>query len=447
MSRFLRGAAVAAFVLALAACGNDEGYTTFTVPTAFMRVVNLIPDSPALNVYVNDTARTSQNFESSSSFFQILPDANLYYTVNYQFGTQLVNILTREVVRADINRDLTTVLTGTLDNPTLIRIDNPPLTQTSVEGKVELQFMNAATALDNPVNVELMQGGSVIETDTLEFNQYSALASYDAGDYQITVRDSVTDDILWTSGDFSLSAATRGLIVLADYFGPGSERVRMLTVSDTVTSPFANDPLPSAVRVANLTSDQGPLDVYADGTLIASGIAYAGVSDYVETPTPIAHLVVTPAGDPATVLSDTESLTPVTGSFHTLAVVGLDDTHYAQLHVDDVRRIATRARVVATNAALGTGPVDIYIVDPGVAVTDVSPRISSLTEIPNSTSSQALSLQEGTYDLYVTNYATKTVLYGPMRIDVANSGIYGVYVANPDGGSGDPTVQFTDDFN
>lgn len=446
MRRFFQGALAAIVLLTLGACGKDEGYTTFTVPAGLLRTMNAMPDSPPLNVYVNESLRQQQSFGASSQFFQVLPELSLTLAADYFLNQQLVSVFANESLFVGVNHELTAIFAGTLDNPVLIRLENPPRSEADAT-VIELQFVNAASGLNN-VTVTLLQGATVAAQHSLDFAEFTPLGTVAPGDYVIQVTDTGTGNVLWDSGAFSLTAGTRGMLALVDYFGPGGSGVRMLSLNEAGATNFANEQLPAAMRVANMTSDQGPLDVYLDGTLIADTLSFGSLNDFAIIPVPALNLVVTPAGVPQTVLSETANPGAAAGSFQTVTVTGLGATHVAQLHINDTRATRFRVRLTAVNAAVGRGNFDVYITDPGTDLTTVGPRIAGLTAIPSATSSQALTLEAGSYDLSITTSGTRDVLVGPLRIDMADEGTYSFFVTNPNGGGDGPLeILLADDFN
>lgn len=458
MSRLYRGAVIIVLSLLLGACGTDDGYVLgdeeFDPPAGFLRVVNLMPDSPALAILIDDQPFRAGvqrlpplNFGSSLPFVQVLPQITLRFSIQYSLDNEAVPLITDAPLFIDIDHDATVLLAGTLDNPAMVTIDNPPLTETGDEDSLELQFAHVATSTDVPVDITLVQGTETVQQFTLDFSEFTDRIDFAPGDYEIIVTENGTGNELWRSGTFSLSAAVRGLVVLADYFGPGANSVRMLTVGEQLTTTFASEQLPAALRIANMTPDQGPLDIYLNDALFAENVAFTDVTAYLDAPLGNVDISVTPFGDPASQLSLTEDQRITSGNFHTLAITGLAETSNAQIYLDDARRVPVRALFNVTNASLSSGSLDVYIAEPGTTPADVSPT-TQVSQVPLTNSSKGIRLQAGIYDLYLTTTGEdEDVLYGPQRIDIAGGGIYSIFIADSAGGGEPLQVIFTDDFD
>lgn len=457
MSRPYRGVVIIFLSFLLGACGTDEGYvigdSEFSPPAGFLRVVNLIPDSPALAILIDDQPFRNTdfrplprlNFGSSLPFVEVLPQITLRFSAQYSAANQPVPVITDVPLFVDIDHDATVLMAGTLDDPVTVIIDNPPLAETGDEDSLELQFAHVAANTGTPVDITLVQGTQTVQQFTLEFGDFTDRFDVAPGDYEIVVTDNATGDEFWRSGDFSLAAGVRGLVVLADYFGPGDTSVRMLTVGENLTATFASERLPAALRVANMMPDKGPLDVYLNDALFAENVAFTNVTEYMSAPVGETDVSVRPYGDTSTELLLEESQFISSGNFHTLVVTGFADTNSAQVYLDDARRVPTRVLLNATNASPTAGSLDIYVVDPDTSIEDAV-RITSIAQVPLQDSSQSLYLQEGTYDLYLTTASTTDVVYGPQRIDIANGGIYSLYMTDSGGGGESLQVIFGDDF-
>ncbi|MDZ7686447.1 MAG: hypothetical protein U5O39_16830 [Gammaproteobacteria bacterium] len=64
------------------------------------------------------------------------------------------------------------------------------------------------------MTLTLFQDGETLDEATLAFGESSELETLEAGNYRLEATDSSTGDLLWNSGNFSLSAGTRGLVML-----------------------------------------------------------------------------------------------------------------------------------------------------------------------------------------------------------------------------------------
>ncbi|MEX0941868.1 MAG: DUF4397 domain-containing protein [Pseudomonadales bacterium] len=447
MSRLFRGTLVAVFVLLLTACGKDEGFTSLSIPAAFLRVANAMPDSPQLNVLVNGRLVQRVNFGQSSTFIEVLPDLSLRFTVNYVQGGEVIPLITDEPLIIGIDHDATVIIAGTLANPRLVKLVNPPIGSTAVQDQLEVQIAHVAALSTEPVQFELKKGAELVQDMTLDFGEFTDLTQITGGDYTLTARSIESGSILWESGDFSLAAGVRGLFILVDHFGPGDGGIQMLSVGEQFSSRFANENLPAAVRIANMTPDRGPLDVYVDDVLFAENLAFGSVTDYLDIPVGEFDLSVKPFGDASITISENADVAISSGNFHTIALTGLADVNNSQLYVDNTRRVSTRLLLSATNTAPSFTNFDLYVMAQGSTVDTSSPRLVGLTQLPSTNSSLTLTLEAGSYDLAITANGNKDILHGPTRIDVSNGGLYSLFITDSFGGGEPIEIVFADDFN
>ncbi len=82
----------------------------------------------------------------------------------------------------------------------------------------------------------------------------------------------------------------------------------------------------------------------------------------------------------------------------------------------DRRSIETIARLTFFHSAINHDFVDLYVVDAGTTIDDVLPRQIALAY---GLQTAPLALDAGSYDIYVTTLAEKTILDGPVSLDVA----------------------------
>ncbi|XOV88648.1 MAG: DUF4397 domain-containing protein [Pseudomonadota bacterium] len=448
MRRLLCGFAVACSLLFIAACGKEEGFGEEVIPVGFVRVMNAIPDSPELILSVSNGANRAVNFGDSTPYFQVLPALTLRLNVVYRQGDTVANLLVDEPLFVDVSADMTVILTGSMDNPQVIKIGNPPLSELVGTGKLEVQIANAATALANPATITLRDQDSLAVTQsTLDAGAISERVRIDPGNYSLDMTDSLTGAVLWRSGNFSVNAGSRGLFAITDYFGPGDTPARIVSVTEQGSITLPGENLPSALRIANMRADLGPLSVFANGELFAENLPFGAISDYLPIAVGLNTFTVEPFGEVGNTLADPVEITFGTGDYHTLTITGVGDTTSQQAIIDEVRRVPARLQLIATNAISGTSVFDMYVVESGVSIENRFPQLTSLAPIPSADSSRTLTLVAGSYDLYLTQSGTRTVVIGPTRIDLADNAVYTIYVTDKAGGGEPVELLFADDFN
>ena len=123
----------------------------------------------------------------------------------------------------------------------------------------------------------------------------------------------------------------------------------------------------------------------------------------------------TGAGDTATILFQ-EDFNVGIGSRNNYYIVGEMDALDAIAVFVDRRPIETFVKFSITHAAFNHAVIDFYIVEADADITDISPL---LFNVPAGTAPLLSNLLPGSFDLYLTVPNEKTVIAGPVRMDVA----------------------------
>jgi hypothetical protein len=115
------------------------------------------------------------------------------------------------------------------------------------------------------------------------------------------------------------------------------------------------------IRLANFTPTFPPIDVYLDGRLFGSNLAFTDITDYVET-TPGQHLLtVYPANQRTNPLFVTTLILPVADVISTFAF-GFEDINFL-LVSDDFRVLPDEVAVKFVHLSPNAPPLDLYVND------------------------------------------------------------------------------------
>ena len=426
--------------LFLTACGDDEGFTNAPVPSGNLTFINAIPDSPELDVEANNLRQGTIGFGDAIPNTRVLPQIPLDYNITYFLDGDLETLASGQVT-LDIDAAHTFVLTGTLDAPVVTEIVEPPFEYPEGSSETRIRFMNATSSVAS-ATANLTNPNGTDEMVAMTRDQPTGFITAAAGgEVELEVTDTGTGDVLWRSGEFILSAGADRFFVLIDYFGPGDETVRMVSINDpSFTTLFLSEELVSGLRISNQTADRGELDFFLGDDLIAT-LAFNEVSETIEVDPGTITVTVTPNGDPDTVLNGVDRQF-FRGIFNTLYVGALQDGGVGTgLFGEDRQRIATGARLNITKLAPSSGNVDLYFQDAGEGLVG----LADLSQVPDFTTA-ALPVRAQSYDLYVTEAGNQTVLLGPERLDLELNGIYSVQITESAGGGAPYQLQLLDDF-
>ena len=390
----------------------------------------------------------SVNFAGATTFIQVLPEVTRELKFSF-ISNGALTLLASTLVRVEVDHFVTAVISGTMAAPEIIIIDDAPGEVDETTTIAELEFVhgasNVTSAVDFHVTLDDAPAGAPLTT--LAANTASPLIPFEsASNSRLRVFSPGNTVPLWDSGSFSIAARTRPLYVLLDYFGPGEASVRSVVIGLTGSATFPEEVLPAAISFSNMISDRGPVDIYLDDVLRAEDLLFGDVGDYIE----LAGGTYTYKLTTADLIDDVIIEAPITvgnGEFQTVTATGVDESNATLFTLDDLRRVTTRAALSTVHAAPSLGTIDLYVLSPGETVDNHFP---TLTELPFDSSAN-LSLIEGTYDLFLTESATKTIVLGPERISVDANGLYRINLADAVGG-GEPAqiilgFDFDPEFN
>ena len=423
----------------ITSCGDDEGFTPGPIPSGGLVIVNAIPDSPELSAITNNSLSGALNYTESSIRNSVLPQIPLDFSVRF-INSDTQQTLLENSLTIEVGFTQTIVLTGTLANPNQVIMVDPPFEFADGTTDTRIRFLNATSNITN-ATVNLTNPNGSDATITLPNGQPTEFITTTAGsDVEIVVTDTDTSAVLWTSGTFPLSAAGDRLFILADYFGPGDETVRMFSANDpSGTSLFGNEALDTAMRFSNQVANQGALDYRINGDVLAT-LNFGEISDYVDVPAGDVTLSITPAGDPTTELTSVVR-TIFAGLFYIASGSATETATGSSLFIEDARRVSTQARVNVTKLAPSVDGIDIYFLDPGAAIGGL-PGVSGIQDF----NTAALNVPAGSFDLVFTETGTTNVLLGPTRIDLELGGIYSFQITDAAGGGEPIQLRLFDDF-
>jgi hypothetical protein len=430
---------LASILFFLSSCGSDDGFTIDAVPTAFIVVVNAIPDSPELSITSRGSLLGRIQFGQASSILTVLPQIDVPFSADFLDADGNARTLIIATENIAIGNTRIVVYGGTMAEPKVTRIASLSTDLSATESRVVL--LNASNAAPN-VNVTITDPNANSQTINLPVDVTSNPIQVATGaGSRIEVRDTTSNNLLWDSGLFNFTQVTERLLLLIDYVGPGSNPVRMFSITEQVDAGlFVDEQLESQIRFVNMTADRGALDVLADGNAIASGLNFGDITSYLNTPNGLTNYAVTTSGDSNDILSSaSRSILP--GTFYTLGAAGLDTVNSTAFTVNDRRRVTTRTSLNITRLSPSSGLLDVYLLERGGDVSGF-PVLQSLADFTSVT----VDLLPNEFDLVLTAPGQTTPLFGPEPLSLSANGIYSLIITDTEGGGEPVRVQFFDDF-
>ena len=439
---------VAVLLAIIPSCGKDPGFTPsrdFVVPIALARVVNAVADGPTLFYSVGNTQLAPLSFLSTSVFTQVLPEINLELDVLYDV-TGLPNIWVQdELIRVPLDDEFTVIFTGTLENPTLIRYIDEPFVSND---ELRLRIANAAGGFDSRVDVTLSQQDITIYSVTLDMGTVSDPVQLPLGNYDVTVSDSASGDLLWQSDDEVLDFGFNDLFMLTDNTGPSvaSEPVRLIRVFGENITSFANDQIMSAYRFTNLMSAFEAVDLFLDGELVEGNISYGDTTDYVIVPNGVYIADIVQSDDPTNVVVDNASISVTPGQFINIVTTNNGPIAAISSFVDERRSPPFELSINVVSGHHQFESLDVYFLSPDETVNSRPPVIFGIPPIPIPGSFVPTAAPPLELDIVITPAVSETTLGNPIRVNLELGRHYSLFIGDPVSEDEEIRVFLEDDF-
>jgi hypothetical protein len=171
------------------------------------------------------------------------------------------------------------------------------------------------------------------------------------------------------------------------------------------------------LRVAHLSTDAPPVDVWVNGSVVLSNVPFGAISDYLALDAGEYRIQVTPAGAQAPIVIDA-TVPLASGNVYTVAAVGfLSSGSLEPLVLLDDLATGGGARIRFVHASADTGAVDVAVTGGPVLFSEVTfQEASDYAEVP-----------AGTYDLEARPAGSSTVALSIPGVSVSSGTTYTVF--------------------
>lgn len=335
--------------LLLGACGNSSN------DTGKVRVLNLISGATGVAVAVGGTSvMTGGAFESIGEYASVgTGNQEFKVTVPGSTGSLVDVVYTLGTI------EYTFVTTGTPGAAAAVLVADPYGAPTGNAFAVRVLNMSAT----NPsVDLYLTAPGADLATATpvITAASYATVTSFvntPAGALQVRLTTSGTKDVLYDATPPAIAAGTGQTIVP---YGRGSNKlVNVAIMASSTTGAIANSQL-AQLKLANGTAVPAPLNVFVDGSVAVSNLAFAGVAPYQTIAAGTRTITVESSANPgATLLTITPNLVPATDN--SAALSGPAGAMNALALADANPPVAPgRAQLRVVNISPDLASVDVY---------------------------------------------------------------------------------------
>ena len=229
--------------------------------------------------------------------------------------------------------------------------------------------------------------------------------------------------ILYQSGPVTYSARISYVQAIfdADASITGNISVRSIsTLGLSSELPDANT-MPT-LRTLHAAFGTENIDIYRDNdftTAIFSNLAFGETTLDLEVPDGAVDYTYTAVGNPGAIINDLNQLIPA-GRRVSAFLIGLQGGESRITLTDDRRSVETHAKLRLIQAAANFDTLDLYLVDAGTDIADVNPLAANLTFAFVSDFGPTI---PGNYDLILTLPGEKTLIAGPIPLDLVNGDV------------------------
>lgn len=333
------------------------------------------------------------------------------------------------------------VLTGTLDNPSILTWEDPQREWDGTETVFELDFFHASPELGQ-VDIYYAIEGTVpmvgTEIATLDSGEREPLREFPAGNYELIVTaPGDPSTILFQSPAFTHTGGRRLSI---GFFDPGAAITASVGVNiylpDGASQNFPDISSPPLVRTGHAAFGTGNFDGYLDndfGIVVFPNVGLGEVSGYVDAPEVLTPLTFTAAGDPGTVLLE-HTIQRINNSLRTIFLWGAPGDLKTRSLPQNARPVSTWPTVRLTSFATNIESLDIYEIDEGTVIDDLF--FPNFLGLPPGETTSFFPAKSGIVEYVVTLRGDKTPIAPPLELDLAAGDIIDIIILD----TADPTV-------
>jgi hypothetical protein len=426
--RTLRRAAALAtvLVLTLAGCGSSGGGGLLA--EIRVRVLHFSPDSPRINVLVDNTiVRSSIDYKAGTGFLGLTAGRPYTFAIDAVVPTGTLRVAELPDVNLPGSTEYTLVAVGEAGDESVeaIAIENPI---TGVGGgQFRVRLLHATPGAPT-VDVFLTEPSADLAVTapaaTLSYKQFTDRVEFPVGTYRIRITPTGTPGtVLFDSGSLDFPPGRDLLVGVVRNTGIGSALVSLVLDNGLNQSQVFDQATPASVRVLHFSPNTPAIQVSADPSLegaadvdltadYPAGLAYADITPYQPLVADTYVFRGVEFAAPATPVFNLSSVL-FNGSRLSVLFSGLkatDTTSSTQAAVaifDNVRAIGQIGQLRFVHGAPAAGAVDVYVLPQGTAVAGSVPASRA---VALGVATAYLQVTPGNYEVSLTSANTVNVV-------------------------------------
>lgn len=420
-----------ALIVAALAAAMLGGCAETSLPEATgkgtINMINAMPASPSVAFLIEERILGGVAYKvahGAQSFDDLTYNFNFEYIVPGDTAPIRTATAFLDVVA---DNEYTFVLTGSVTAPDVTLWERPQRDWSGTETVFEAAIAHLSPALGD-VDLYFAPTGTAPvlgeERAKLSFGERMPEIDLENGEYEfiITARDD-PGMILYQSGPVTYSARISYVQAIfdADASITGNISVRSIsTLGLSSELPDANT-MPT-LRTLHAAFGTENIDIYRDNdftTAIFSNLAFGETTLDLEVPDGAVDYTYTAVGNPGAIINDLNQLIPA-GRRVSAFLIGMQGGESRITLTDDRRSVETHAKLRLIQAAANFDTMDLYLVDAGTDIADVDPLAANLTFAFVSDFGPTI---PGNYDLILTLPGEKTLIAGPIPLDLVNGDV------------------------
>jgi hypothetical protein len=422
--------------LILTACTNDSSLPTPSGKGS-IRALNAIPASPNIRFLIEERALGSLGYNQSTTQTRF---DDFEYNFNFEVilpGASNSDRVATFTHKLEADRNDIFVLMGDALSPMINVWSTPAREWAETDTVFEVRFAHVIVAeddIDIYLDEAVTPAVAANKVATLSYGQISDVSDVAEGTYTVTITVAGDiDAVLYQSGEVNLFARSTQVVAAIAGDENNASPIVINVMSDVSNDRiFPDASAEQTVRFFHAARALPATDIFDDDILTNlkfSNLEYGNASGDVVVSNEVETYYYTPTGSTATILHAAANQTPL-GRHSNLYVIGPADDYASYAFLPDRASVSAYTKVQLFNAALDTGFVSVYIKDADdPLVEEDRPRIFSLM-YPSPSPIQLLN--EGSYDIYLTPPIEKTVLAGPLRLDVVDGDVVDLIALDTD---------------
>jgi hypothetical protein len=427
-------------LLALSGCSQE---TSLPQPTGkgSVRAINTILTSPGISFLIEERVIGDVRFKLSSTT-QRWDDFSYVFNFEALFPGDFVRTrIASTPLDVVADTEYTFVITGALANPDITTWESELRTWDGTETFFAASFGHTTESLgaldiyfDAP-DVEPVIGAAV---GTIQFTEVTPELEIENGQYVLTIATAAgaatefdPATIVYQSGELTLAGPASELfsIFAADGNDVSPYSVRKFDIQGNgLTVPDARF-LPT-IQFVQAAMGLLPADIYDDDgepptNRIVSNHVFTDYTADIPIQEGLVPLTYTAVDNVSVTLYEVENFI-INGAHNRFVMLGADPELIVSLpFLPDRRSVETFGKFEVMNASVNFPLIDVYLVEGNLGITDRNPRLFALdVGAPPVT----VTLGAASYEMYVTSIGDKTILAGPIPLDVALGDIIDVTV-------------------